>query len=506
MGLLSFFNQKKSNKIFNADNPIVNESFFKDQTKMLIQAFGEDGTRDILSTLFLQATGQSTEKFPDKNNYKTYEGQINQIHKMYNSITDYGSELLRSIIDVRSAMIAGEGISYVVLDSQSENDESNVKIQALQDNSLQQQDEALNQEPSDPLKEQTENFLDYFLSKNKLDGSKLIKIVETIEKEAKVLLVLEPASDYIKVKIFTKFNDAYNVEKSGNEVTKITYGKDKTPIDLDKAVYIEVSETPRVANVLTQIENYSRATYDLRKNNHLFARTTPFFECQTQQQADALNNDIAKKQWKIGSAYAGTAKLSMVSQTQGASDAVDKERVMLMKDIANTIGISIHLMNYPELMSNRATADSMLEIANASTKKERLIIKEGLIELIEKAMVMSVDVGYDIQCNNPGGFDVELPLISLESLKQIVDVWLPLMQEDIISRATLMNQIPGINPSEEEKVIESEKQARAARAPQMFDNKTTDEMMKELQGDNNNGQGKQQRKFNNGQGNKSGKI
>jgi len=514
------FKKKKVQAIINKDNPTVIPDEYQ---KKMIQAFGEEGARDILSSLFLKAQG-SVEKQPDKNNFKTYDAQVKGIHDMYEALTDYGGEILRPDIDVRVAMLSGEGISYLVHDSegmdelQSEETQTPEEpiqqpIQALDapiekksiDNKAidkpitDNPDEAQNSDetttemplPVDQLKIDTEKFIKWFFKKNKLDGSGLIKIVETIEKEGKALIILESKKveneitkedeSFVKIKLFKYYNNKYCVEKKDDEINKIYYGDDKKEIPLDKCVYIDVCETPRVANVLTQIENYSRSTYDLRKNNHLFGRTTPHFKCQDQKQADALNNDIVKRQWVVGTAIATTAEFSLVSQASGASDAVEKERTMLMKDICNNVGISIHLMNYPELMSNRATAESMLEIANASTKKERLIIKEGMIELIQKAMTMSVDSGHKIQVNNPDGFDIDLPLITLDSLKAIIDIWLPLMQEDIVSRSTLMNQIPGINPAEESKTIDEEKKARMARAPQIFDNNTSNELIKGLQ-------------------------
>ncbi|GAG78234.1 unnamed protein product, partial [marine sediment metagenome] len=78
-------------------------------------------------------------------------------------------------------------------------------------------------------------------------------------------------------------------EKDTKEFTKATVSMDKKDrantdsqkiLNKDKFVYVKLGGSPDrlnlvpplIANVLTDIENFSRAKYDMRKNNHLFGR------------------------------------------------------------------------------------------------------------------------------------------------------------------------------------------------------------------------------------------
>lgn len=464
-----------------------------ERAQTLIQALGEAGrdvnilTPEVLDGLI------SANKQPDKNNYSTYSAQIEKIYKMYYGESDYGGEIARGIIDTRASMLCGEGINTIVFDSEEflqaqEEKEKKEKaekqpIQAL-DNPIETQQGILEEaeeeeEIVDEKKEAVTKFIDNFVKWNKLQGAGLIEIGECTEKEGKVLLVLNPIKKddktIITFEVFDFYSNKYEIKRSNGEITSISYTKgiDKKSIPISRVVFIQTSGNkkdciktpPRIANVLTQIENYSRAKYDLRANNHLFAKTTPFFKTMDQGGANAINNDIAAKKWVIGRGYAGTADFSYVSQTTGASDCIEKERVMDMKDIATTIGVPIMLMNYPELMSNRSTAETMMEMVNNSTKKERLLIEDGIKELIQKAMKLAIDSGVEGAIYEPDMFDVNLPLITLDNLKSLIDVWAMLMDKGLVSKKTVQGKIPGINPSDEEKQIQAEKKENIKNNP-----------------------------------------
>jgi hypothetical protein len=488
-----------------------------------IQALTEGGqdvlTPEVLDDLAYVLSGS---KQPDKNNHRSYSSQIQAIYQMYFNESYYGGEIARGIIDTRVAMLCGEGINVIVFDSpeflemqkakkeeevkqlQSQpqptqakpalpakvqslevKKETNIKVKEEPKDVTgevgepQTDEEVQEEEITDEKKKQVKEFVNKFLKWNKLQGEGLIEIGECGEREGKVLLVLNPVKvkdeTIIKVEVFDYYTNKYDIERKNGEITKITYTKNmKTiPIPVDRAVFIQLSglkkdyvkTPPRIANVLTQIENYSRAKYDLRKNNHLFSKTTPFFKTLTQGEAASINNDIASKKWIVGMGYAGSADFSYVSQDTGASTCINEERIMDMKDIATTIGLPIFFMNYPELMSNRAVADTMMESVNQSTKKERLIYQSAMIELIQKAMQLAVDSDVEGAIYEPDMFDVNIPLITLDSLKSLIEIWCVLMDKGVVAKKTVQGKIPGINPIDEEKQIQEEKQENIANNP-----------------------------------------
>jgi len=67
---------------------------------------------------------------------------------------------------------------------------------------------------------------------------------------------------------------------------------------------------------------------------------------------------------------------------------VQKETESLVKTISGTTGIPVHFFGYPELLSNRDTADNLVELIALSTSKERRTWIGAYEEVFQKAMVI----------------------------------------------------------------------------------------------------------------------
>lgn len=401
--------------------------------------------RDILNPAITQT--QSTSGVVDKNNYISYSGQVSKLYDMYSGATDYGSEVARGVVDTRVAFTAGEGLSVIA---------------------------------EDGWESPTQKFIDDFIQQNKLNGSRLMNFVEIGELEGKALAILRVNGKGIKVSPFSWYVNRYqvNVKETDRDIIQsITY-KPKNDlatdqeIDATKAVFIRLGGTEKNINdttnrihcVLTDIENYSRAKYDLRTNTHLFGKVMPYWKTGSAQDARAINTDIASKNFVIGMGYAGTADFSLVEPSGSAAKAIIEDILISLKSISLTIGIPVHFLAWPELMSNRATAENLMELVASSTKKERLIWEESFTEIIEKARIMAVDTGL---AGNEimGKFQVRLPLVSMALVKQIIDVWKPLVDEELISTASFLNILPSINPSREIALLEKQKAEKGNESP-----------------------------------------
>jgi hypothetical protein len=375
----------------------------------------------------------------DKNNYPTYTKQVDDINEMYNNRTDYGGEFLRSVLDTRVAFLIGEGLTI------KSNDKRLVK------------------------------WINEFLDFNKLRGSKLLDVVLIGEMEGKCLLVLQDDKKNKKVKVrkYSWYNNPYDVEMDKNDseqIKSVTYqeNKEDSKQDIakpDKLVYVKLggspdrinNTVPKIANVLTDIENASRCKYDLRKNNHLFGRVTPYFKTTTANEAKSIFQKIQAIFWKVGKAFAGTADFSLVEPSGNALNSLKEELIICMKHISLNTGIPIQWLAYPELLSNRSTADNMIEMINGATIKERTIWAEALTELIRKAMEMSFTIG-GIPFNKPNDFKIEIPQVSTALLKQIQETWIPLAEAKYVSKDTVRGKVPGIDPSVEKQLIEKEEE------------------------------------------------
>lgn len=435
--------------------------------KTSLQAFGEAGHDINVLTPEILENAMNRIKQPDKNNYKTYVSQIEAIHKMYYAEADYGGELARGLIDTRAALLCGEGVNVIVLDSEKfleEQKDKSPNPPAIAEAGMPKDEPE--EEVVDEKKEAVKTFINDFIDWNRLEGAGLIEIAECGEREGKVLLVLNSTikneKKIINIEVFDYYTNKYKLLENGN----IQYTKDQKPITIpsNRFVFVQLSGSkkdivktpPRMANVLTQIENYSREKYDLRKNNHLFAKAFLWFETQDMAQANSIKNYISNNKFTIGVSGAGPAKPHLVNLVSGASQAINDERIMDIKDIATTMGIPIMLMNYPELMSNRATAETMMEMINQSTKKERLIYQDDIKELIQKAMKFAQDELVEGAVYEPDMFEVNLPLITMDNLKALVETWCVLFDKKMVSKKTVQGKIPGINPLDEEQQIQEE--------------------------------------------------
>lgn len=438
---------------FNKLNENQKTEFLTEQ----IQAVGDEGNKlDLLSTVITESGNISTASFYiDKNNYPTYQKQLQTINYMYNNRQTYGGELVRALLDTRVSFIAGEGLSI----------KANGSV----------------------LK-----FIQNILNYNKmLDGSRLLSLALLGEMQGNDLLRLlwNEKDKNVKFSFFSKWITPYDIEHDKADIEDykkavITLDKNKeaTPentlkLKQEEFVYIKlggspdrVNDTPpKIANVLTDIENYSRAKYDMRKNNHLYGRITPCFLVENIKEAIALQKKISGTNSVIGRSYAGTAKQVFYLEPSGQGQKVLKEEMTdLMKIISMNMSIPIQLMNYPELMSNRATAENMLEMINSGTVQDRLKYEEALTEAVQKAMIIAMDKGMPGAVNKPDDFELKLSLVSYANLKQIQETWLPLAEADYVSKKTVMSLLPGINPGQEEALLKKEKEERMADMPTVF--------------------------------------
>jgi hypothetical protein len=223
---------------------------------------------------------------------------------------------------------------------------------------------------------------------------------------------------------------------------------------------------PLIANVLTDIENFSRTKYDMRANNHLFGKAFPVFLVNNLNEAKALQNKINSQNWIIGKGYAGTARdVKMIEPSGKGQEVLQKEMVSLMRITSMNTGIPVQHLAHPDLLSNRATAENLLEMVNAATNQDRLRWEESLTELVQKAMEIAKEGGMEGAVYDPDGFSLKLNFATLALLKQIAEVWLPLAEAEYVSHTTVRSRLPGVNVADEEKFLKKEKEERMANMP-----------------------------------------
>lgn len=426
------------------DHPFLNRNKIK-TVKSKIQAISE-GQIDVTNTYITE--NLIADKKVDKNNYKTYATQLSGAYSMYEGKADYGIELLQNLVYTMGIFTAGEGVS------------------------------AFSKKPA------TQKFLDNFIKKNKLESYGLLGKVKTGLLEGKNLLLLTKVIDknenkffdnsYIKLSSFSFYKTQYNIKQNEitKEIEKIEYkvGEEIKTIDKKQFVFVKlggiedeyVNTTNRIHCCLTDIENFSRAKFDLRNNSHLFGKVFPNFRFEKDDPTAIMDAETLKKElntgnFKPGKSYVGKAHFDLLTPGPGAQAVIKEDMLTALRIISMNTGIPIFLLAWPDLMSNRAVAETMLEQINAATKEERLIWEDAIREVIEKAMVMAIDAGFERE-DIIGEFYIKIPFATLFMLEMITKVWQPLYDGKVISMETFRNKIPGINPGDERKLVEEEEE------------------------------------------------
>lgn len=444
----------KSQLHFLAQRPFANRRELR-AVRAKLQATAE-AERDVTTTYIAGRTNMGS--VVDKNSYTNYASQVLAAYKMYDGLADYGSEVLPMVVDLRVAFIGGEGLSLY-----SKNKKKLKFAQAL-------------------------------VKFNRLSGSRLIAAVRMGELEGKVLFRLKPDEEkqQIRTSLFSWRENKYKVErdkKDKEQILSIKYkpdGADKDEeISIDESVYMKLGgsstkddeATTKIGKCLTQCENASRAAFDLRKNTHVFGKIFPYWKTETGADAKTINDAVNAKSFEIGDGYAGAAEMRLLEPSGSAADAIIKDMLNSLRFVAAMTGVPIHWMAWPELMSNRATAENMLEVVNAATKYERLLWEEGLGTLLEKCMTLAIDAGYADNGILDDELDIRLPLVSLAALKQMMEVWTPLWESKLISTFTMRNMLPMIDPAHEAELIKKEQEEAGKNS--LLNNRTADQKVAE---------------------------
>ena len=377
-----------------------------------------------------------------ENFYKTYESQVRETYSKYNGRSDFGVAQTRAVVDLRTAMIAGEGVSI-----STEDDKLAEWInKVLTDNKLLLGDELANS-----------------IKGTEMSGQSIlnVKIIDPKEDEKRKVKI-----NRLGYNPLAPFRVKYaGGHFSNTDIVRVEIkdGKLWTTVDIKDYVYVRTGgddlntyePTTKVGVVLTDIENYDRAIKDMRRNNHIMARITPTFEVAKESDAKSLRVKLSRAKWKIGQAFIGNAKFKYETPGQGAHENLQTEMTATIKNISGTTGVPVHWLGHVDLMSNRSTAESLYELIKQHTVVERTTWESAIYNLILKAQELYIDTGgEDIKLNTD--FQVKLPLLDYSGFLERVKALNIARADGAISMDDYMNMLQGIDPYKTKKAIEKE--------------------------------------------------
>ena len=367
----------------------------------------------------------------DQTEAMSYQSIVFNLIRRYNGLTPLGRELTKSIIDTRVSWIAGNGV--------------NISAEGKKEN----------------------EFLEKFIRHNKLDGVTFRDKVTDSELEGKVLGIpyWDSKAKMIDVKWLCWSDTTYKIETDPEDyrvITGVRYGKmgDKF-LPYDQFVYRSFTGTlrfmnespPRAGLQLFSIDAASSALRDLRRINRKFGAAFPFFEMTTQEDAKNLIKSIDARKWRIGDTIAAVGKGYYMEPNGSGLESIIKEILMHFRFISQGTGIPVYFMA-PDLMSNRSTAQELLEMVNAATMSERENWKDFITDLCSQAMkIWTKQTGEILDYED---VDVSIPQVTLNQVQQLVDVYLPLMEAGVVSKQFVRERVPDSDPELEEERIEKE--------------------------------------------------
>lgn len=382
-------------------------------------------------TVSILISGMEEKKTYKGNPYQTYSSMVTALSKKYLGLADWGNQITKNIIDVRAAFTIGQGIKPTMKDKKAERERDFIK-EFIDFNNL---DEEVSQD---------------WAREAEIEGKFLCRLFPNKEKkQIEARYIPWTAHEY---KIETDPDDYEDYTKASYKVSKT--GKD---VELSPSEFVykkfggrthKVNETPpKTGLILRQIEDLDKALWDWRKINHLFAAPTPYFKCESIEQAKKLNMLLKEINWKIGKLLVTTAEYELKGYSGEGTTSLEKEIISLAKIISGATGVPVHFLGLPDLMSNRAVAENLMELIYASTSKERHIWIGTYEEMFQKALAIAnaeFKKGY-----NKAAIGVQIPFITAQKMKELVEVWLPIYSAGAISLDFFLSKIPELDVEEE---------------------------------------------------------
>ena len=386
------------------------------------------------------------------NEYRVYDAIITELAKKYQATSEWGCVQAGNIIDVRASFIIGQGITLGPADKDTGRDKPTQDALAWAKAFFEFND--LDREMSQELAKEAEIegcFLGV-LAWDEAERQVTLRFMSRVETK---YTIIHPAEDYSWYQE-VRWKDGSSPRSLAE--TEFVYAR------FGGRVHIPNEPTPKVGKCITEIEALSKALRDWREINRLFGSPVPHVECETADQAKAMKDAITgvANNWKIRKLFAHTGRLMYLTPDAASRQGIENEIITLAKMISGATGVPVHFLGLPDLMSNRATADNLMELVASSTRKEREIWVGTYEQIIEKAASIW-NANSAMTPVDSSLVKVSIPAVAPETWKRLTDVWLPLYTADAISKQTFLEQVPGIDAGDEAERLANQQAKNMAR-------------------------------------------
>ena len=358
------------------------------------------------------------------NRYVTRDAQIDETIRKYRGQAAKGNLLVRNILNTRAAFTSGRGLNLV------------------------------------DYGEPERRFIDTFFLKNRANLAYLRRLARERCYEGQVLLALNPDADNVPlVRYISWYDTRYEVLSNPLDYATIRRvyflndpdnERDDVTIDGGRVAFLKFDTretsfegTPLLAGILNQFEDLDDALALFRTINTVAAKPSPVFECQSEDEADKLNQTLTALRWKMGDALATNAKPSMLQIGYGPYSSLVEHIIVLVKMISGHTGVPPQYWGFADLLNNRSTAEDVGSMFVTVSETETDTWGEGFTDLIGRAMAM-YNTATASTLNHQTG-RVEIEVISREQFQQVADVWLPAFKANAIDLEEFLSHLPGVD-------------------------------------------------------------
>lgn len=380
-----------------------------------------------------------------------YEKSIDRIRKKYFDIDKKGSLITRTIVDYRSSAIAGGEISF------SADDRTLPNLEAWMDQV-----------------KASERSTSY---------------AQLLEREGRVAIVLYLTPNGWSFRALPWHQYKYDlVYDDYDNIVGIKYETDEGEYTVTKPylVYVqysgqneyskEVVAPPKIAYCLSDIEEIDAELERWANINHFFADPTPHIDTSdlnffsklvallTGRKEDSVpqggtedeetRKERSARRWKIGQGLTtANTTLQYVQAEMRGVESLDRIIQVRCERISALTGYPIYLL-YPELMSNRATAEEIAADTNQATVIERRKNEELWAEIAKAWATLENQfsgTSYDID-----SIYAVLPQVSASQISLLTKTYFPLVQNKVISMRTFREMFPLVDPTVELERLEEE--------------------------------------------------
>jgi hypothetical protein len=379
--------------------------------------------------------------------YKTRKEQVAETRRKYRGGADFGNQIAQRIVNLRVAFSMPNRLFLI-------------------------KNPVIGNDAADSAVKSTKDYLNAFMELNGLDSSLPRDLAKEAELQGQVAvrLVWDPKEKLPRLKYYPWEDTGYKVEPASkylingknNLVYKDELGKDVKLKD-DEFVYIAFNDElncfegyPTCGGVLEAMENLDKDLMDWRVLNHLFAHPTPHFKCETSEEAEHLNTEIAAKGWRAGMSIATNSEFELKGTTGVEANLLMLSITTLAKIVSGHTGIAIHYLGFANVMNARATAESAGEPTEIVLHSEISSWNAFYKALFNKALALrNKELNGEIK---PGLIIPKIVPLTDRQWDLIKNMWMPLAEKGLISEKTLLEKIPGLDAdAEQERIADDEK-------------------------------------------------